>query len=67
MTLPADSAANRAALVAQLYDDWHGHYMVQVVLLGRYVDMRPLDRAEALTYRCAASEALQVRWEQKGT
>lgn len=29
MTLLTDAAANRSALVAQLYDDWHGRYVVQ--------------------------------------
>lgn len=34
MTLAADAAANRAALVAQLYDEWHGHYVLRQLVDG---------------------------------
>lgn len=64
MTLNADSAANRIALVAQLYDDWQGHYIVTRIEGGAYVDVKPLKRAEALTYRAQAGEALRLVWSK---
>lgn len=62
MTLAA--AANRIALVAQLYDDWHGHYIVQRIDGGVYVDVRPLSRDEALAYRAASDEVLRLVYPQ---
>jgi hypothetical protein len=64
MTLPADSAANRAACAAQCYDDWHGFYILRRLFMGVYEDVRALGRDEALTYRTGAGEALEVKWEQ---
>ena len=60
MTLPADSAANRARLVRQLYDDWHGHYYVLQLQGATYTPIRTLTRAEALLYRCKRDEVLQI-------
>lgn len=64
MTLTADAAANRIALVAQLYDDWRGHYIVQRIDGGVYVDVRHLSRDEAMTYRTQSNEALELVWPQ---
>lgn len=64
MTLTSTSAANRAALIVQLYDEWHGFYMLRRLFMGAWIDVRPLDRAEALTYRCKSDEALELKWEQ---
>ncbi len=66
MTLAADAAANRAALIAQLYDDWRGHYIMRCIVDGAWIEVRPLDRAEALTYRLAADEALEIVWRRVG-
>lgn len=58
--LNADAAANHARLVAQLYDEWGGHYSVQRLEGGVYVDVRPLSRDEALTYRTRQDEVLEL-------
>lgn len=66
MTLAADSAANKDRLVAQLYDEWQGYYMLQQAqrdlfgVIVAYVDVRQLSREEALSYRCKAGEALRL-------
>lgn len=64
MTLAADAAANRAALVAQLYDDWHGCYVVQRLVNGAYVDVRQLSREEAMMYRLRNDETLKLVYPQ---
>lgn len=64
MTLAADAAANRISCIAQLYDDWRGHYIVQRIDGGVYVDVRPLDRDEAMTYRTRVDEVLRLEWMQ---
>lgn len=64
MTLNADAAANRIACVAQLYDAWQGHYVVTRIEGGAYVDVKPLTRAEALTYRTRQGEALKLEWSK---
>lgn len=56
------SATNRAALVAQLYDAWHGHYMLRQLRDGVWCDVRRLERDEALMYRTRQGEALEVIW-----
>lgn len=65
MTLIADAERNRLSLIAQLYDEWHGWYVVQHLFMGQYVDVRPLTRDEATAYKCKAGEALSVRWNTK--
>jgi hypothetical protein len=50
----------RAALATQLYDEWHGHYLLMQVLLGQYVPVRELTRAEAMTYRTRPTETLRI-------
>jgi hypothetical protein len=62
MTLNDDAASNRIALVVQLYADWRGWYMLRRVEFGRWQDVRPLSRDEALTYRTRPSEALELKW-----
>lgn len=64
MTLAADADANRAALVAQLHDKWHGRYIVQRIEAGVYVDVRPLGRDEAIAYRLRSGAALRLEWNQ---
>lgn len=63
MTLNADAAANRIALITQLYDAWQGHYVVTRIDNGAYVDVNLLTRAEALTYRTQTGEALRLEWK----
>lgn len=62
MTLSSDAAANRIACIEQLYDDWHGRYILQRIEAGAYVDVKPLSRDEALTYRTANDEGLKLVW-----
>jgi hypothetical protein len=52
----------KQALVEQLYDRWHGWYMSQRLFMGQWQDVRVLSRTEALTYKCAKDEALNLRW-----
>ena len=59
------AAANRVALVEQLYDEWHGYYVLQRLDGGTYVDVRPLSRDEALTIRPAPDEALELKWNTR--
>lgn len=63
MTLAADAAANRIACIAQLYDEWHGRYIVQRIVDGVYVDVRQLSRDDAMTYRTAGDEVLKIVFE----
>lgn len=58
----AYAAANRIACIAQLYDEWGGHYIVQRIDGGVYVDVRKLSRDEALTYRTASGEVLRLEY-----
>lgn len=60
MPLHSDASKNRALLVAQLYDEWGGYYILQRLEAGAFVDVRPLSRDEALTYRTANDEALLI-------
>lgn len=62
MTLTDTAAAYRARLAAQLYDEWHGHYILRRLVDGRYQDVRPLNRAEAETIRLRGDEALMLVW-----
>lgn len=64
MTLNADAAAMRAACATQLYDEWHGYYILQRLDGGAYVDVRRLIREEALIYRTASNEVLELKWLQ---
>lgn len=64
MTLAADAERNRLALIAQLYDEWHGFYILQRLEVSVYVDVRPLTREEAVECRLAHGQALSVRWPQ---
>lgn len=64
MTLAADATANRTALVAQLYDRWGGCYVVQRLDGGAYMDVRPLSRDEAMTYRTRSGEVLRLEYPQ---
>ena len=61
------AANNRSRLVAQLYDDWRGHYMLQQLIGGVYCDVRQLSRDEAMRYRCAEDESLLIVWENHVT
>lgn len=67
MNLVIDAERNRLALIAQLYDEWSGWYVVQRIEAGVYVDVRPLSRDEAVAYRLASDEALSARWPQDTT
>lgn len=63
MTLAAAAAANRIACITQLYDEWRGFYVVQRLDGGVYVDVRPLARDEAMTYRTQSGEVLKIVYE----
>lgn len=65
MTLNADAATTRAACATQLYDKWHGYYILQRLDGGAYVDVRQLIRDEAMTYRTQSDEVLRLVWKQK--
>lgn len=62
MTLTDTAATLRAECAAQLYDQWQGYYMLQTMLFDHWCDVRPLTRAEALTYRPATDESLRLMW-----
>lgn len=64
MTLTSTTATIRAQCSAQLYDEWHGFYMLRRLFMSAWIDVRPLDRAEALTYRCKSDEAVELKWPQ---
>lgn len=64
MTLNADADAMRSALALQLYDEWGGHYILQRLDGGAYVDVRQLGRDEAMTYRTQQGEVLELVWPQ---
>lgn len=64
VTLNAGAAAMRAACAAQLYDEWHGYYVVQRLDAGAYIDVRQLSRDEAMTYRTQSDEVLELVWPQ---
>ena len=59
MSLDAVTLELNAALVARLYDEKGGHYRLMRIVDGKYRRVRELDRAEALTYRCARGEVLR--------
>jgi hypothetical protein len=65
MTRAADAAANHAALVRQLYDEWNGHYVLRQLSQGAWYDVRHLTRAEAMTYRARADEALEIKYTKE--
>jgi hypothetical protein len=65
VTIYPTTAALRAALIVQFYDEWHGYYMLQMVMLGKYVDVKPLSKAEALLYRAKPGEALRLVYDAK--
>lgn len=48
-----------ARLVARLYDEHHGYYLLMRLVDGHYRAERPLSRDEALTYYCASDEILR--------
>lgn len=54
----------RAALVAQLYDDWHGHYVLRRLVDGMWQDVRTLSRSEALAVALSEDEALGLVYER---
>jgi len=58
LDLPAVILDLNARLVARLYDEKGGYYLLREVLLGQYVDIRPLSRDEALTFYCGPQQAL---------
>ena len=58
MSLDAVTLELNAALIARLYDEKGGHYRLMRIVDGKYRRVRELDRAEALTYRCARDEVL---------
>lgn len=60
MTLTNTAATYRASLVAQLYDEWGGYYILQRLTDGRYQDVRTLTRAEAETIRLREDESLLI-------
>lgn len=68
MLLNEAAADNRRRLAEQLYHEWRGYYMLQVIsrdLFGwplDYVDVRPLSFDEAVTFRCGTDEALRIVW-----
>lgn len=53
----------KADLVHQLYDEWRGYYLLRRQVDGQCLDVRPLSRAEALTYRCAPDESLRLVYD----
>ena len=59
MSLDAVTLELNAALVARLYNEKGGHYRLIRIVDGKYRRVRELDRAEALTYRCAHDEVLR--------
>jgi hypothetical protein len=63
-TLLAVAATNRLALIDQLYNQWHGHYVLVQRIAGVRQWMRPLTQAEAIEYRLQKNETLEVIWQQ---
>ena len=59
MSLDTVTLELNAALVARLYNEKGGHYRLIRIVDGKYRRVRELDRAEALTYRCARDEVLR--------
>jgi hypothetical protein len=62
MTLLADSNAVRQRNVAQLYDDWHGYYVLVRVIGGRRHHIRRLSRDAAMEYRTGKGESLLLKY-----
>jgi len=58
LALPDVISDLNARLVARLYDQHGGHYLLREVIGGVYVDIRPLSRDEALTFYCGPRQAL---------
>lgn len=52
-------------LVGKHAAQFGGHYVVQRIDGGAYVDVRKLSRDEAMTYRTASGEVLRLEWERK--
>ena len=59
MTLTDTISDINARLVARLYDERGGYYMLRRLVNGKLRDVRPLTRAEALTYYCQRDEVLR--------
>lgn len=49
-----------AVLAAQLYDEWHGYYILRKLINGQWVDVRRVERAEAETLLPAVDEGLLI-------
>ncbi len=58
-SLPVAAATNRARCASWLYDRG-GHYRLRRLFIGQWVDVRDLGRDEAMTYRTAQDEALEL-------
>ena len=59
MTLTDTTVELNARLVARLYDERGGYYLLRRLVDGKFRDVRPLTRAEALTYYCRRDEVLR--------
>ena len=58
MTLTDAIAVLNAALVKRLYDERGGYYMLRRLVNGKFRNVRPLSRDEALIYYCKRDEVL---------
>ena len=62
--LTSTAADLRARNARKLYDEWSGYYVLRKLFMGAWIDVRQLSRDEALTYRIAPDEALELRWSK---